>query len=102
MGEMLQVPVQIVSGSPRIEAEPRFAAVADPIRPLAANLSYLCAQLSLLANAPIASVYVLEGKDDLVLRGNHGFNAEALGEGGLKGGEGITGMAVEGMRAAEG
>jgi phosphotransferase system enzyme I (PtsP) len=98
MGEMLQVPVQIVSGLPRIEAALRFAAGATPSGSLAANLSYLCAQLSLLANAPIASVYVLEGKDDLVLRGNHGFNAEALGEVRLKVGEGITGKAVETMR----
>src|SRR6202158_451890 len=98
MGEMLQVPVQIVSGSPRIEAALRFAAGPTPSGSLAATLSYLCAQLSLLANAPIASVYVLEGKDDLVLRGNHGFTAEALGEVRLKVGEGITGKAVETMR----
>lgn len=98
MGETPQVPIQVVLGSPRIEAALRFSAGAAPAGSLAANLSYLCAQLSALAAAPIASVYVLEGRDDLVLRGNHGFSAEALGEVRLKVGEGITGKAVEILR----
>jgi phosphotransferase system enzyme I (PtsP) len=98
MGETPQVPVKIVAQSQRVEAALRFAAGATPAGTLSANLSFLCRELSQLANAPIASVYVIEGRDDLVLRGNHGFPAEALGEVRLKVGQGITGTAVETMR----
>src|SRR5260370_7042686 len=51
-----------------------------------------------MCEAPIASVYVLEGGDELVLRGNHGYDRDVIGEVRLKVGQGITGTSVESMR----
>ena len=98
MTEEQQASVRMVSASPRIEAALRFASGAASARALPQGLSMLCEELSVLANAPIASVYVLEGQSELVLRGNHGFAAEALGEIRLSVGQGITGTAVETLR----
>jgi len=83
---------------PRVEAALKFAAGVDPALPRAAALKQLCELLSTLCDAPVASIYVLEGKDDLVLRGNHGFPEAALGEVRLQVGQGITGTAVETLR----
>ena len=71
-----RIPTEIV-GSARVDAALKFAAGADPSGSLASSLRYLCELLATLCAAPVASVYVLEGKDDLVLRGNHGFPAGA-------------------------
>ncbi len=92
-----RIPTEIV-GSARVDAALKFAAGADPSTPLPSSLRYLCELLSTLCAAPVASVYVLEGKDDLVLRGNHGFPAGAIGEVRLQVGQGITGTAVETLR----
>jgi phosphotransferase system enzyme I (PtsP) len=92
-----QVPAQIV-GSQRVDAALKFAAGVDPAGPLAASLRYLCELLATLCDSPVASVYVLEGKDDLVLRGNHGFPPGAVDEVRLQVGQGITGTAVETLR----
>ncbi len=92
-----RVPAQIVAG-PRVDAALKFAAGADPAGSLAASLRYLCELMSGLLGAPVASVYVLEGQDELVLRGNHGFPEGALGEVRLRVGQGITGTAVETLR----
>ena len=93
-----QVPVQFVNPSDRLDAALRFAAGAARGSSLASALGFLCDQIAALLPAPIASVYVLEGRDELVLRGNHGFPSEVLGEVRLQVGEGITGTAVETMR----
>ncbi len=93
-----QVPVQIVGPSERLEAALRFAGGAARGSSLGSALSFLCAQISEIAKSPIASVYVLEQKDELVLRGNHGFPEAALGEVRLHVGQGITGTAVETLR----
>jgi phosphotransferase system, enzyme I, PtsP len=92
-----RVPLQIVSPTRRLDAALRLAA-GPSAGTLSATLNYLCEQLSVLCGSPIASVYVLEDKDDLVLRGNHGFPAAVLGEVRLKVGQGITGTALETMR----
>ncbi len=92
-----RVPLQIIAPSRRLDAALRLAAGPNSAT-LSATLSYLCAQLSVLCASPIASVYVLEDKDDLVLRGNHGFPDAVLGEVRLKVGQGITGTALETMR----
>jgi phosphotransferase system enzyme I (PtsP) len=92
-----RVPALIIGG-PRVDAALKFAAGADPSGDLGTSLRYLCEVLSSLCNAPVASVYVLEGKDDLVLRGNFGFPARAIGEVRLTVGQGITGTAVETLR----
>ena len=93
-----RVPVQFAKGSLRLAAALKFAAGPSAGCTLSSGLAFVCAQLAILCDAPIASVYVLEGKDDLVLRGNHGFEAAVLGEVRLKVGQGITGTAVETMR----
>ena len=97
MSEAPRVPVQIFA-SKRVEAALKFAAGSDRSSNLASSLGYLCHLLSQLCEAPVASVYVLEGKGELVLRGNHGFPAAAIGEVRLQVGQGITGTAVETMR----
>ena len=93
-----RVPVQIVERSERVQAALRFAAGASAAGTLSAGLCYLCEQLGQMTASPIASVYVLEAGDELVLRGTHGFSKEALGEVRMKVGEGITGTCVETMR----
>src|SRR2546430_15629078 len=83
--------------SPRRDAALGLAAGPSSAT-LSATLNYLCEQLSALCASPVASVYVLEDRDDLVLRGNHGFPDAVLGEVRLKVGQGITGTALETMR----
>ena len=92
------MPVQIIERSERVQAALRFAAGAASGGALTTGLNYLCDQLAMVCNAPIASVYVLEPGEELVLRGNHGYDREVLGEVRLKVGQGITGTAVETLR----
>ena len=56
----------------------------------------MCEQVAAIAEVDIASIYVCED-DALVMRGNHGFDATALGTT-LGVGEGITGLVAECMR----
>jgi len=93
-----RVPVQIVERSARMQAALRFAAGAAPSGSLSAGLCFFCEQLAAVASSPIASVYVLEAGDELVLRGNHGYGREVIGEVRMKVGQGITGTCVEAMR----
>jgi phosphotransferase system, enzyme I, PtsP len=93
-----RVPVQIVARSQRVEAALKFAAGVSPRGGLPAGLSFLCDQIAALSQSPIASVYVLESADELVLRGTHGYDRAALGEVRMKVGQGITGTCVESMR----
>jgi signal transduction protein with GAF and PtsI domain len=60
-------------------------------------LTAMCAQIATIADVEIASVYVRED-DQLVMRGNHGFPAAAIGATTLAVGEGITGLVAECMR----
>lgn len=66
-------------------------------QPLADCLDELPRRLAEVFAADICSIYVLEG-EDLVMRANVGFPADALGEVRLAIGQGITGVAVECMR----
>jgi phosphotransferase system enzyme I (PtsP) len=93
-----KVPLQIIPPSRRLDAALALAGGPSPGGSLSAALNFLCARLADVCDAPIASVYVLEDRDDLVLRGNHGFPEAVLGEVRLKVGEGITGTALETMR----
>jgi phosphotransferase system enzyme I (PtsP) len=92
-----RVPVQIVGRSDRVQAALRFAAGASPGGSLSAGLCYLCEQLATMIAVPVASAYVLEGSDEIVLRGTFGFTHEAIGEVRMKVGQGITGTCVEAM-----
>lgn len=93
-----RVPVQIPSRSARVQAALRFAAGPAPGSSLSTGLCFLCEQLALMTGSPIASAYVLEPGDELVLRGTWGYQREVLGEVRLKVGQGITGTCVETMR----
>ncbi len=93
-----RVPVQIPSRSARVQAALQFAAGPAPGGTLSAGLCYLCEQLAVMTGSPIASAYVLEAGDELVLRGNWGYQREVIGEVRLKVGQGITGTCVEAMR----
>lgn len=66
-------------------------------RPLAEVLGALCAEVSAIVDAQVASIYVREG-DVLVMRANVGFPGLAIDQVRLAVGEGITGFAAEHMR----
>src|SRR5215475_12864074 len=75
----------------------RLIELASHDGPLEAMLRAMCDELAAIAEVDIASVYVREG-ERLVMRGNHGFPASAIGTTALAVGEGITGMVAEYMR----
>src|SRR5712692_6784837 len=79
-----RVPVQIPSRSERVQAALKFAAGPTPGSSLSGGLCYLCEQLAAMTASPIASAYVLEGSDELVLRGTWGYQREVIGEVRLK------------------
>lgn len=60
-------------------------------------LNAMCAQIASITGVEIVSVYVTEN-DRLVMRGNVGFPASAVGATSLAVGEGITGLVAECMR----
>jgi len=64
--------------------------------PVETMLSAMCDELAAITGVEIASIYVREG-ERLVMRGNHGFAATAIGTT-LVVGEGITGLVAECMR----
>ena len=75
----------------------RLIELAGHDGPLEAMLSAMCGELAAIAGVDIASVYVSEDSR-LVMRGNHGFPAAAIGATALSIGEGITGLVAECMR----
>jgi phosphotransferase system enzyme I (PtsP) len=74
----------------------RLIELAGHDGPLEAMLTAMCDELAAIAGVDIASVYVRD-EDTLVMRGNHGFVASAIGTV-LAVGEGITGLVAECMR----
>lgn len=60
-------------------------------------LTAMCDQVAAITGVDVVSVYVCEG-DRLVMRGNRGFPASAVGATSLAVGEGITGLVAECMR----
>jgi phosphotransferase system, enzyme I, PtsP len=75
--------------------------VAGLARPLEDVLARMCAAIAEVAQVDVVSVYVRErrGPDDrLVMRGNVGFPAGAVGRVTLRSGEGLTGLAAECLR----
>ncbi len=74
----------------------RLIELAGHDGPIETMYSAMCDQLAAITEADIASVYVRED-DRLVMRGNHGFGASAIGTT-LAVGEGITGLVAECMR----
>ena len=74
----------------------RLIELAGHDGPLETMLTAMCDQLAAIAEVDIASVYVRED-ESLVMRGNHGFPASAIGTV-LAVGQGITGLVAECMR----
>jgi phosphotransferase system enzyme I (PtsP) len=74
----------------------RLIELAGHDGPLETMLTAMCDELAAIAGVDIASVYVRD-EDTLVMRGNHGFPASAIGTV-LAVGEGITGLVAECMR----
>jgi hypothetical protein len=56
----LRVPLQILGGTRRLDAPLRLAAGSAPGSSLSSALNFLCTQIAVTCDAPIASVYVLE------------------------------------------
>jgi phosphotransferase system enzyme I (PtsP) len=75
----------------------RLIELAGHDGPIEMTLTAMCDEIAAIAGVPIASVYVRE-RDRLVMRGNHGFPASAIGATTLAVGEGITGLVAECMR----
>nr|HEX4313530.1 GAF domain-containing protein [Kofleriaceae bacterium] len=76
----------------------RLIELAGNDGPIETMLTAMCGQVAAIAGVDIASVYVREDDDRLVMRGNHGFPAAAIGGTSLAVGEGITGLVAECMR----
>jgi phosphotransferase system enzyme I (PtsP) len=77
----------------------RLIELASHDGPMETMLTAMCDQVAAIMGVEIASVYVVEGEDDvLVMRGNHGFPETAIGNTKLAVGEGITGLVAECMR----
>ncbi len=74
----------------------RLIELAGHDGPTEVMYSAMCDQLAAITLSEIASIYVRE-EDRLVMRGNHGFPAGAIGIT-LAVGEGITGLVAECMR----
>lgn len=75
----------------------RLIELASHDGPIEAMLTAMCDQVAAIAGVEIASIYVVED-DRLVMRGNHGFPASAIGKTALNVGEGLTGLVAECMR----
>ena len=78
----------------------RLIELAGHDGPLEAMLNAMCEEIATITSVDIVSVYVREPDPDdrLVMRGNHGFPAAAIGVTALDVGEGITGLVAECMR----
>jgi phosphotransferase system, enzyme I, PtsP len=75
----------------------RLIELASHDGPLETMLTGMCDEIAAIAEVDIASVYVVED-ERLVMRGNHGFAAAAIGATTLAIGEGLTGLVAECMR----
>ncbi|HEU4612412.1 MAG TPA: GAF domain-containing protein [Kofleriaceae bacterium] len=75
----------------------RLIELASHDGPLEAMLTAMCDEIAAIMSLDIASIYVAED-DRLVMRGNYGFPASAIGTTTLAVGEGITGLVAECMR----
>ncbi|MFO0602218.1 MAG: GAF domain-containing protein [Polyangiales bacterium] len=91
------VPTIHARGAERLDAVVDLVhALARP-RPLTELLDEAPRRVARVFRSEVCSLYLREG-DGLVMRGNVGFVAKALGEVRLHVGEGLVGMAVECMR----
>lgn len=86
-------------GNPRLDAVLDFVAFAAKPMPLVTLLDEAPRRIALIFDADICSLYLVEGDgNELVMRGNVGFTANAIGQVRLQIGEGMTGETVEYLR----
>jgi len=86
-------------GNPRLDAVLDFVAFAAKPMPLVTLLDEAPRRIAVIFGADICSLYLVEGDGNtLVMRGNVGFAANAIGQVRLQIGEGMTGEAVEYLR----
>ncbi|MEZ4339242.1 MAG: GAF domain-containing protein [Sandaracinaceae bacterium] len=93
----VEVRVHEGAGASTVERVLSLIDEASRPRPLPEVLGVLCAEVSAVVGAEIASLYVRD-EDALVLRANVGFPGDAIDQVRLAMGEGITGFAAECMR----
>jgi phosphotransferase system, enzyme I, PtsP len=90
------------AGDARVDGILRLIEIAGEDAPLAPRLSEMCSEIATMTGVDIVSVYVREqderGDDVLVMRGNHGFPASAIGTVRLAVGEGLTGLCAACLR----
>src|SRR5262245_4335429 len=73
----------------------RLVELAKVVRPLEETLCAMCRLVAEIAHVDVVSIYLREQQPDgeiLVMRGNVGFPADAVGRVSLRGGEGLTGV----------
>jgi phosphotransferase system enzyme I (PtsP) len=85
-------------GNRRLDAVLDFVAYAARPMPVLTLLDEAPRRIVELLEADVCSLYLVEGRSELVMRANVGFSAEAIGQVRLRVGEGITGESVEYMR----
>ncbi|MDQ3335585.1 MAG: GAF domain-containing protein [Myxococcota bacterium] len=90
--------VQVVHRGDRgVDGILRLIELAGHDGPLESMLTAMCDEIAAIMHVDIVSVYVVED-ERLVMRGNYGFPAAAIGATTLAVGEGITGLVAECMR----
>ncbi|HEV7958072.1 MAG TPA: GAF domain-containing protein, partial [Acidimicrobiales bacterium] len=85
-------------GNRRLDGVLDFVAFAARPTPVLTLLDEAPRRIVELLEADVCSLYLMESRSELVMRGNVGFSSEAIGQVRLRVGEGITGEAVEYMR----
>ena len=90
------------AGDHSVDGILRLIAVAGEDAPLERALTTMCREIAAITRIDVVSAYVREpddaGVDRLVMRGNHGFPAAAIGAVSLAFGEGLTGLVAECLR----
>ncbi len=86
-------------GNQRLDAVLDFVAFAAKPMPLVTLLDVAPKRIAEIFSANVCSLYLIEGDgNELVMRGNVGFEGQVLGQVRLRVGQGITGEAIEYMR----
>ncbi len=97
----MDVHVHGAGGDRSVDGILKLIELAGQERALEQTLGLMCPYIAAIAVSDVVSVYCREqgpGGDVLVMRGNVGFPAGAVGTVTLRMGEGITGLAAECMR----
>ncbi|WP_394824547.1 GAF domain-containing protein [Pendulispora albinea] len=85
-------------GNKRLDEVLDFVAFSARPMPLVTLLDEAPRRIVDILGCDVCSLYLVEGENKLVMRGNVGFSRSALGQIRLNVGEGITGQAVEYLR----